>query len=284
MPLSLLHSPPDRAILTLAPGSRQRMREMAALRVEGFSLDEIAERYGVSRERVRQILRTHGGPDPQDVADARRRRAGRQAETHVDELLALWRCGKAPGIAAAALGLRAAACRGIIERFATDVDRAARQASLADARGSGAQTYSDQEILTALMSVATRVGRVPSAREYAALAGEQRLPSLATVLNRMGGWGNAIRAAGMLPLVAGAGARSRRWTDEACWTALRSVSRELGEIPSVRGYERHAEHRHDLPSPATIRNRLGRWSSIVTRLAAERELTALHEQYATQAP
>lgn len=142
----------------------------------------------------------------------------------------------------------------------------------------------DQEILTALMSVATRVGRVPSAREYAALAREHRLPSLATVLNRMGGWGNAIRAAGMLPLAAGTGARSRRWTDEACWRALRSVSRELGEIPSVRGYERHAAHRHDLPSPATIRNRLGRWSSIVTRLVAEHELTALHEQYANQSP
>lgn len=107
-------------------------------------------------------------------------------------------------------------------RAATDVDRAARRACLADARGSGAQTYT--------------------------------------------------------------GARSRRWTDEACWRALRSVSRELGEIPSVCGYERHAAHRHDLPSPATIRNRLGRWSSIVTRLAAEHELTALHEQYANQSP
>lgn len=170
MPLSLLHSPPDHDVLTLAPGSRQRMREMATLRMEGYSLDEIAERYGVSRERVRQILRTHGGPDPRDVIDARRRRAGRQAEANVDELLALWRCGEAPGIAAGALGLRAAACRGIIERFATDVDPAARRACLADARGLGAQTYTDQEILTALMSVAARVGRVPSAREYAARA------------------------------------------------------------------------------------------------------------------
>jgi len=47
---------------TLAPGSLQRVREMAALRERGWSLDEIALRYGVSRERVRQILRAHGGP------------------------------------------------------------------------------------------------------------------------------------------------------------------------------------------------------------------------------
>lgn len=42
-------------------------------------------------------------------------------------------------------------------------------------------------------------------------------------------------------------------------------------------YERHASDRSDLPSSATVRNRLGRWSAIVTRLAAERELMSLHQ-------
>jgi transcriptional regulator with XRE-family HTH domain len=253
-----------------APGTRQRMSQMRALREQGFSLDEIALRFGVSRERVRQILRAHGGPDPELVADARKRRAAQLAEARVDELLALWRAGHEPRSAATALGLQAAACRTTIARFATDVDKAARRANLSGARG--APTYSERDIIVALRAVAAGLGRVPSAKEYALLARGLELPSLPTVLNRMGGWSRAVEAAGMTPLSARAATRRRRWTDGACWAALRRVVEELGEIPTVVSYERHAAGRLDLPSSATLRNRLGRWSAISAQLAAEREL------------
>ena len=254
----------------LVPGSLQRVRQMQSLRQQGWSLDEIALRFGVSRERVRQILRAHGGPAPQDIADARRRRAEEQAEQRIDELLALWRAGEQPRSVADKLGLQAAACRSTIERFATDVDRAARKATMAGARR--IQLYSDRDIIVALTSVSARVGRVPSAKEYAAHARALDYPSLPTVLNRMGGWTHALRAAGMQPLSAPARSRKRRWTEESCWEALRSVVEELGEIPTVLSYERHALGRAELPSAATLRNRLGRWSSITTQLAAQREL------------
>jgi hypothetical protein len=246
---------------------------MQALRQQGWSLDEIALRFGVSRERVRQILRAHGGPAPQDIAEARRRRAEAQAEARIDELLARWRSGEQPRNTASALGLQAAACRSTIERFATELDRAARKASMAGGRA--VPTYSDRDIILALTSVARRVGRVPSAKEYAVHAREMNYPSLPTILNRMGGWTRALRAAGMRPLSEPARARTRRWTDDACWTALRAVVAARGEIPTVLGYERHAAGRADLPSSATLRNRLGRWSAIVTRLAAQRELAAV---------
>jgi hypothetical protein len=261
---------------SLAPGSLQRVRQMAALREQGWSLDEIALRFGVSRERVRQILQAHGGPDPQNVVAARRRRAEQQAEAHIDELLGLWRGGEEPSSAAITLGLQAAACRNTIARFATEVDRAARKASLAGARAAP-KTYSDRDIIVALISVAARLGRVPIAKEYGALARELEYPSLATVLNRMGGWTSAVRAAGLIPISTPARTRSRRWTVEACWAALRDVVAELGEVPTVVGYARHAADREDLPSSATVRNRLGRWSAITTQLAAEREL-ARHAQ------
>jgi transposase len=264
---------------TLVPGSLQRVREMAALREQGWSLDEIALRYAVSRERVRQILRAHGGPGAQEIAEARRRRAEQLAEARIDELLALWRAGEGAGSAAGKLGLQAVACRSTIERFATDVDRAARRATMAGARG--ARTWSDRDILLALSSVAQRLGRVASAKEYAALSRELGYPSLATVLNRMGGWSKAVSAAGLRPAAATpARARGRRWTEEACWDALRRAVEELGEIPSVLGYERFAAGRTDLPSSATVRNRLGRWSSLATRLAAQRELSSHGPGYA----
>ncbi len=244
---------------------------MARLREQGQSLDAIALRFGVSRERVRQILQAHGGPDSKHVADARRRRAEQQAQARIEELLELWRAGEAPRSAAGALGLQAAACRNAIARCATEYDRAARKASLARARAV-AKTYSDDDIAAAVASVAAGLGRVPSAKEYEALARMGGCPSLATVLNRMGGWTNAVRAAGLTPAATRARTRSRRWTAEACWDALRLVVMELGEIPTVATYDRHGGDRPDLPSSATVRNRLGRWSLLTARLAADRLL------------
>src|SRR5436190_2699539 len=226
---------------TAAPGTQERMRQMRTLRERGFSLDEVALRFGVSRERVRQILRAHGAPDPDLVVDARRRRAAQLAEARVDELLALWRAGHEPRSAASALGLQATACRSTIERFATDVDKAARRASMSGARG--AQTYSDRDIIVALRAVAAGLGRVPSAKEYALLARGLELPSLPTVLNRMGGWSRAITAAGMTPGAAPAMARQRRWTDGACWEALRRVVDEPDAIPTVVSYDPHGPGR-----------------------------------------
>lgn len=261
-----------------APGTPERILQIRLMREQGYSLDEIARRYGVSRERVRQILRAHGAPDPDLVADARRRRSERLAEARVDELLALWRAGAGARSAASALGLQAAACKSTIERFATDVDKAARRASMSGSRGS--QTYSERDILVALRAVAAALSRVPSAKEYALLARGLELPSLPTVLNRMGGWSRALTAAGLEPLPGPGARRRRRWTHSACWAALRRVVDELGEIPTVLSYERHASGRGDLPSAATLRNRLGRWSVITAQLAAEREL-ALHAQSAS---
>jgi hypothetical protein len=245
---------------------------MIVLREEGKSLDEIAVGFGVSRERVRQILREHGAPDPRTVAAARRRRVEQEVEAHLPELLALWRGGAAPGSAAIALGLQVTACRSAIAWAATDGDRDARRVSLASDRAI-AKTYSDADIVGAVQFVAERLGRVPTAKEYGAQARELELPSLPTVVNRMGRWTNAVRAAGLVPAHTAARARARRWTPERCWLAMRAVVAELGEVPTVVGYDRYTAGRKDLPSSATLRNRLGRWSQITGRLIAERGAT-----------
>jgi hypothetical protein len=265
-PALQLHGRP----LTRTPGSPQRVLQMVELREHGWSLHEIAVRFEVSRERVRQILLAHGAPELRDVAEARRCRAESLAAARVDEVLALWRAGEGPSAIAERLRLQTAACGRTIERFATDVDRAARTAGMAGAHG--ARTYSDRDIVLALRSVAARLGRAPRAQEYTAAASGARLPSLATVLHRMGGWSNALTVAGMEPTATPGRARRPRWSDDACWEALRQAHEELGAFPTVRVYERYAAGREDMPSSATIRNRLGRWTSLATRLAAEREL------------
>jgi DNA-binding CsgD family transcriptional regulator len=248
-------------------GPELRVLQMAALRRRGFGLHQIAELFLVSRERVRQLLLAHGGPDRHDAAAARRRGAERLAEERADDVLDRWRTGESAKEIALALGLDGSAARNVIERLATEADRYARQAGLA-ARRDGL-TYTDAEIIRALQAAATILGRVPAAREYAALAGEMDLPSLATVANRMRGWSNAVAAAGLRPTTGNVRSHPRRWTPEACWEALGRAVDELGEIPTVVAYEQFAAGRDDLPSAATIRNRLGRWSALTARLAAE---------------
>jgi hypothetical protein len=242
---------------------------MAQLRRQGQTLDQIARRYNLSRERVRQLLGTEAAPDSDEVARARRDGDERQALAHVEELLGLWRDGRSPSGAASVLGLRAAASRRAIATYATDGDRTLRRAILASAHARG-RTYSDADILRAIQRVADDLGRTPHAKEYGARARELGCPSLPTVLNRMGGWTAALQAAGLTAPRAPQ-TRARRWTDDACWAALRRVARELDTVPTVAGYDRHARDRDDLPSAATIRNRLGRWSTISARLVAERD-------------
>jgi hypothetical protein len=241
---------------------------MAELREQGRSLDDIAAHFGLSRPRVRQILRANGGPSTEEAARARRLRAEGDALQRSGEIFALWRGGLDADAVAEALGVGRAACRGVIADHGTDADRAMRRASLATARASDANRYSEADIVAAIRAVAARLERVPSARDYAAVARSMALPSLPTIHNRMGGWGRAVRAAGMQP--AAAPPVCRHWTEDACWNALRRAVDELGEIPSTRVYDRHAEARGDLPSSATVRNRLGRWSTIVMALTVER--------------
>jgi len=148
----------------------------------------------------------------------------------------------------------------------------ARKTSLARAR-TVTPTYSEREIVAAVSSVAAHLGRVPRVKEYAALAHELQLPCVTTVAKRMGGWTNAVRAAGLTPVSIPRRVRPRRWTADACWAAMHRVVDELGQIPTVGRYDRHTADRPDLPSSETVRLRLGRWSVITTQLAAERQLT-----------
>src|SRR5690349_13504005 len=52
----------------------ERDREMFELRAAGWTLRQIGERYGISRQRVDEIVRDRGGPELPDVIAARRAR------------------------------------------------------------------------------------------------------------------------------------------------------------------------------------------------------------------
>lgn len=261
-------SPPSTAAGSgRAVWSDARRDAMVTLRQEGATLEEVGERFGITRERVRQIL----GPDAPSAkaaGAARRRRSSEAVEPHAGELLAEFRSGRDPGTRARELGLSAQAVRDLIEARATPADRAERKLSQSRLRGAGSRTYSDGQLTLAIHRVAVRTGGTPSSGEYARHAAEEGLPSLPTVVNRFGSWADAVRAAGMTPREARR-RYTRHWTEERCRDAIRRLIDELGEAPTAEQYDVLASADDDLPSLATVRNRLGRWSEVIGRAVAK---------------
>ncbi len=64
---------------------------------------------------------------------------------------------------------------------------------------------------------------------------------------------------------------TRRWDADACLQALEQLIDELGRVPTYAHYEALARQRDDLPSAATVRNRLGSWTETMTELARRLE-------------
>ena len=241
-----------------------------ALRADGCSLAEIGRRFGVSRQRVDQILRRTGVAQ----AGAARSRAVRSAqaatlrEQHAKlagersgEILERYRRGEDPPAIARELELQCEAVKRLIAGQRTDADRAARRKIV---ERPAEPRYSDDELVRGVALVASRLGHTPTCGEYDRAARELGLACVATVYQRSGTWMRALHAAGLKP-------RPRaltppRWDAEACWQAVQSVADQLGDPPRYHRYAQLATERDDLPSATTVRQRLGFWHDIAAQL------------------
>lgn len=103
--------------------------------VEGLTLGEIGERFGVSKELVRRILRKHFGLTGSPPAVKARRWAATEtrrahdlarAQACVDELIAAWRNGVDARHLAETFDLPWTSVEEVVQTTATDADRAAR--------------------------------------------------------------------------------------------------------------------------------------------------------------
>jgi hypothetical protein len=244
-----------------------RNAALAAARARGDTLKEAGAPFGLSRERVRQILAELDAPDADAARRARAERQAAAAELRRDELLAAWRLGSPPKEIAAEIGLSRKSVIDLIARRATTADRAERRRALFNsARCARPVGYSDEHLVEALRAVIQDTGEVPASKDYRAIARAEGLPSLSTVENRFGGWNAAVRAAGHAPRRVDQRRYQRRWTERACLDALRALVAELGHVPCHDDYRRLSRVRSDLPSASTVRTRLGRWSTIALRI------------------
>jgi hypothetical protein len=246
-----------------------RDREMFELRAAGWTLRQIGERYGISRQRVDEIVRDRGGPELPDVIAARRAGEAKIMQERSEEIRQWWRAGLPIPAVAERLGLPAARVQRAIDTVLTPIDRAHRNRSIV--MRTRTPRYSDEQLIAGVQEVANRIGRTPTQEEYRAHAHELGLASILTLGKRFGGWQAAVVAAGQEPLAHGRGRGSRRiWDTEACWRALERVADQLGNPPRFHSYVVLSTGRPDLPSGPTVRNQLGRWIDIVIELSARR--------------
>src|SRR5207248_833974 len=129
------------------------------------------------------------------------------------DVLDCWRRGLKLKEIVRATGLKARACDALLERHASEFDKAQRRQAQNQRSGANAKKFSDEELASAIRRVARTLGRTPSANDYDAVAAELGLPSAVLITNRLG-WSNAVRAAGLRPLRSSRRAYRRRWTEE----------------------------------------------------------------------
>jgi hypothetical protein len=99
--------------------------------------------------------------------------------------------------------------------------------ALAEFRAGLRRRYTDDEILAELRASATRLGRSPTMREFAADADASVHPQ--TVIEHFGTWNAAKRAAGL---------RARRYISrDELLGQLRELGEELGRTPTARDLE-----------------------------------------------
>jgi uncharacterized protein (DUF433 family) len=250
---------------------RARNVTIADLRREGWTLQEIGERFGLSRERVRQILTAAG---PRDARSASARRGRRQqgidaARALRAEILSRWSHGERLRDLAPSLGIPLRAAQLVVRESASAEDAALRRAALNVVNATFDRRYRDAELVAAVRRAADALGRAPSGREYTRLASSLELPGLATIQRRLG-WSSAVRAAGLTPRVAHGG--GQKWDEDTCLAAVKSVAAPLGRPPTLREYDRASRGRPELPSPVTVAHHFGGWASV--RLLVAQALVA----------
>ncbi len=237
-----------------------RVIEMYAMRRMGHTLQQIGDHYGITRERVRQLIGRQGLPAR--VAPGPEERALARARGRSDEIADLYRELGNVAHVAARTGLNRGAVGRVVSDEVTDRPAYARKPER-DPR------YSDDELVDLLGRVAREAGtECPSVREYRAHAAGRFLPDgrpwpgPQTYLVRFETWVEARRRAGLEP--GRTGGPPRRYDADDCVRAVATLWRQLGRAPTVAEYEEFSRGRSHIPSVAIVRRRIGGgWRAIL---------------------
>lgn len=243
---------------TLGPGAKARnVGEKHARKVliakmfnaykYGATLEELGREYGISGERVRQLMKQEGF---ESLSLAERRLNGARLRSR--EVIAAYRGTGNVNRCAEILGMRAEHVRVVLDEADPDKGLRRRYAGI-DAPDN--RWYDNYEILDAIRTAAKECGEPLSKGDYLKVAGRQGLPAELTILRAFGSWAEACKEAGVRSHAVRL--RSERvYSDADCVDALRACWEDLERIPTLKEYAQWREGR-SVPSSLTITLRLG---------------------------
>ena len=240
----------------------ERAAAIFAYYSSGATLQEVGDRYGISRERVRQILKAHGYP-VRSVKQAAALHRANQFEM-APQILALHRELGDPRQVAEQIGISQTTVREVVRAAGTANPLPA--STLRRKFGVTQKRYSDEELLQCVRTASQRLGGVLTTAAYSefgrgrTLDDERPWPSHQSLQLRFGSWREALQRAGLRANPPSAIAGQRIFEAGHCIDAVRHVAREVGHSPTAAEYDRAARASDGaLPSLATVRHRLGGW-------------------------
>jgi hypothetical protein len=251
------------------PPTPPHVVQMIERRRSGRTLDEIGREFGVTRERIRQLLTKHGGPDAREVRRMQAERTGAEElvrATAVSDTIRLVLVEFGPSTP-----------EDIAERTGLEATEAARfwprdLAHLKLRTGHYETRWSDEQILAVIREAALYEFPLTTNAYGELLAvGQIEGPSLPRIGQRFGSWTAACEAAGV---VAGQTMRHHyqsQWSDGDILVVVRGYLEDPNAPNSIHGYDDWKRvNAPDGPSGQTIRNRFGSWTEVKRRALTTR--------------
>ncbi|WP_154402151.1 sigma factor-like helix-turn-helix DNA-binding protein [Ornithinimicrobium cavernae] len=243
--------------------------DMIERRWRGDTLSEIGAAHGLTRERIRQLLKKHGGPTGQDV---RERREARDLEEQRKREAAVaaavrdaldQRTAKTVVEVAEVTGFDSA---DVSKNWPQDLDYLRLHAP-----GNYDYQWSDEAILDAIREAALYEFPLTT-KDYGELLsqGQVQGPSMPRIWQRFGSWTSACEAAGVVPGKTMRSHYESRWSDDD----LLQIARQYLLDPNVPTSARYFDEWRrtvapDGPSFQTLRNRFGSWTEVKRRALAQ---------------
>jgi hypothetical protein len=240
----------------VSTGGNERLSCLLDLYDQGLSNREIGERFGLSAERIRQLLVSYGVVS----RPASQRRFEAAVRGREEEIVAAYlRLGNEADVARET-GLDEVHVQRVLTANLPEIQVLRRR------KRTKPERYTEEEILSALREAARCSSSPLGYHTYRRWAARQRAeglpcPSPQTVLLRLGRWREALARAGLVVPVGGG--RPATYGRDSGVVALAQAWTELGQAPTIRQYEVWRSRRTELPAAVTIRRMATSWSDLL---------------------
>ena len=229
---------------------QERNRYVVEKREEGHTLQTIADSLGLTREMIRQIIAANEGPTARTV------RRDREAKKRLEAAAVLKKLGTVDVEKIADfIGENPARARELLGKQAKKLPKGRRNFE---------QLFSDQDLLDILRQAAEKVDGPLSVAKYQKLKIQ---PTVAIFIKRFGTWNKACELAGVEHGVAVRNNYKRAHSEEDMLAFVASYLADPRTNGSATGYEEWQRKVEGAPSLSLIRQRVGTWNEIKTRLA-----------------